>query len=97
MGTGKEKLKQLLDDPKITEIMINGENGVFIEKGGMKTKLDVIFSHQETEEVIDWVFREAGKNVSPITPYADICMEDGSRANVIIAPLARKEIGRAHV
>lgn len=90
MTTGKEKLKKLLNDPKITEIMINGDNGVFIEKGGMKTQLDITFSHDETEEVIDWVFRDAGKNVSPITPYADICMEDGSRANVIIAPLARK-------
>ena len=90
MSNGREKLKKLLEDTQITEIMINGANGVFIEKSGKKTSLDIKFSDEETEDVIDWVFRENGKNVSPITPYADICMEDGSRANVIIAPLARK-------
>ncbi|NOY75221.1 MAG: CpaF family protein [Kiritimatiellaeota bacterium] len=90
MKSGREKLKKLMDDPKITEIMINGSNGSFIEKAGKKSSLDIQFSNDETEDIIDWIFRESGKNVSPITPYADICMEDGSRANVIIAPLARK-------
>ena len=90
MATGRKKLEKLLKDSHITEIMINGANGVFIEKNGRKTPVDLTFSDDEIEDVIDWVFRENGKNVSTITPYADICMEDGSRANVIIAPLARK-------
>ena len=89
MGAGRDKLNKLLADPKITEIMINGARGTFIEIAGKKDKLDIIFSPEEIEDVIDEVFREAGKNVSKITPYADICMKDGSRANVIISPLAR--------
>ena len=89
MGTGREKLNKLLGDPKITEIMINGTQGTFIEIAGKKTKLDIIFEPDEIEDVIDEIFREAGKNVSKITPYADMCMKDGSRANVIIDPLAR--------
>ena len=89
MGTGREKLDKLLDNPKITEIMINGSQGTFIEIGGKKSKLDISFSPKELEDIIDEIFREAGKNVSAVTPYADICMKDGSRANVIINPLAR--------
>ena len=89
MGTGREKLNKLLEDPKITEIMINGSRGTFIEVAGQKSKLDISFTPEELDDVIDEIFREAGKNVSSITPYADICMKDGSRANVIINPLAR--------
>jgi len=89
MGTGREKLNKLLDDSTITEIMINGSRGTFIEVAGKKSKLDIFFTDEEIEEVIDGIFREAGKNVSSVTPYADICMKDGSRANVIISPLSR--------
>ena len=89
MGNGREKLDKFLSDPKITEIMINGSQGTFIELAGKKHNTDVDFSEEEIDDIIDGIFRERGKNVSPITPYADICMKDGSRANVIIEPLAR--------
>ncbi len=89
MGTGSEKLGKLLNNPQVTEIMINGSLGTFIEIGGKKTKLDIVFSDKEVEDIVDTIFRKAGKNVSKLTPYADICMKDGSRANVITAPLAR--------
>ena len=89
MNTGREKLNTLLANPKITEIMINGEQGTFLEQAGKKYRSDLIFTNEEIEDCIEAVFRERGKNVSSITPYADICMKDGSRANVIVAPLAR--------
>ena len=89
MGVGYDKLAKFLDDPQITEIMINGEHGTFIEVDGKKTRRNLVFTESEMEDVIDVVFRKAGKNVSKITPYADVCMKDGSRANVITAPLAR--------
>lgn len=89
MGKGREKLDELLKNPKITEIMINGSTGTFIELAGKKHKSDLSFTAGEIEDVINEIFREQGKNVSPITPYADICMKDGSRANVIIQPLSR--------
>ena len=89
MDSGRKKLDTLMSDPKITEIMINGHGGVFIEIAGKKRKADLTFSTKEIEDCVDAVFRERGKNVSSITPYADICMNDGSRANVIISPLAR--------
>jgi len=89
MAKGVEKIKKLLSDPAITEIMINGSAATFIEIEGRKKSVDTIFSPQEIEEAINEIFKNSGKNVSARLPYADICLEDGSRANVIIEPLAR--------
>lgn len=89
MAKGTEKIKKLLADPDITEIMINGSVATFVEVGGKKKPIDLIFSIEEIREVIDEIFKKNGKNVSAHFPYTDICMEDGSRANVIIEPLAR--------
>jgi len=89
MAKGVEKIKKLLEDPAITEIMINGSTATFIEIEGRKKSIDLIFNLEEIREVIDEIFKKNGKNVSACLPYADICMKDGSRANVIIEPLAR--------
>jgi len=89
MAKGVEKIKKLLSDPAITEIMINGSVATFIEIEGRKKSVDTIFSPQEIEEAINEIFKKSAKNVSARLPYADICLEDGSRANVIIEPLAR--------
>jgi pilus assembly protein CpaF len=89
MANGAVKIKKLLGDPAITEIMINGSVATFVEAEGRKKSIDILFSPEEIREVIDEIFKKGGKSISPKLPYADICMEDGSRANVIIDPLAR--------
>ena len=89
MAKGAEKIKKLLADPAITEIMINGSVATFIEIEGRKKSIDLVFNFEEIKEAIDEIFKKSGKNVSARLPYADICMEDGSRANIIIKPLAR--------
>jgi len=89
MTKGVEKIKKLLANPIITEIMINGSKATFIEVEGRKKNAEVIFSSEEIKEVVDEIFKKGGKNVSSHTPYVDICLEDGSRVNVIIKPLAR--------
>jgi len=89
MAEGVKKIKKLLEDPAITEIMINGPKATFVEIEGRKKSIDIIFTLQEMEEVIDEIFKKGGKIVSSHFPYADICLEDGSRVNVIIKPLAR--------
>jgi len=89
MAEGVVKIKKLLADPAITEIMINSSVATFIEKSGHKSDAGIIFTPQELEEIIDEIFRKAGKIVSPHFPYADICLEDSSRVNVVIKPLAR--------
>ena len=89
MAEGVNKLQKLLDDPKITEIMINGSKATFIETEGLSHPIDVKFSEENIKEVIDGVFIKAGKQVSKNHPYADLCMDDGSRLNIILHPLAR--------
>ena len=89
MAEGVVKIKKLLADPAITEIMINSSVATFIEKNGHKSDTGIIFTSQELEEIIDEFFRKSGKIVSSHFPYVDICLEDGSRVNVIIKPLAR--------
>jgi len=90
MGQGLEKLQKLLQDSKITEIMINGSQGAFIEVDGKKHALEVKFTEEEIADIIQEIFIKQGKIVSKFFPYVDVCTEDGSRANVIIYPLARQ-------
>lgn len=84
MAEGLDKIKRLLQDPKITEIMINGPKAVFIEVEGLKSQLDLTFTEEELKSIIDEVFLKAGKRISYYYPFADICLEDGSRVNAII-------------
>ncbi len=89
--SGYERLKRLLEDPDITEIMVNGTKGVFIEKFGKTTQLDFSFqSEEEIMEAIQKIFSSQGKRIDKYHPYGDVCLEDGSRVNAIIPPLARQ-------
>jgi len=86
-----ERFKELLKDPEITEIMVNGTRGIFIEKFGQKRELDFSFENeQEVMEIIKEIFSSQGKRIDKYRPYADVCLEDGTRVNAIIPPLARQ-------
>lgn len=88
---GYEKIKKLLSDVDITEIMINGTGGVFVEKFGQTSKLEISFKDQEEiMQIITTLFSSQGKRVDKNRPYGDICLKDGSRVNAIIPPLARQ-------
>ena len=89
MASGVDKLNKLLGDKAVTEIMINGSQGTFIEKAGIKHKLDVTFSDKDIEDIIEEFYNKQGKPISYYSPYGDICLPDGSRINLIIYPLAR--------
>ncbi|HVE12439.1 MAG TPA: ATPase, T2SS/T4P/T4SS family [Elusimicrobiota bacterium] len=90
MENGYVKLKKLLDDPTISEIMINGPSKVFAEKSGVKVPTDVVFANeQEVLELVDKIFALRGKRVDKDIPYSDVCLEDGTRINAIISPLSR--------
>lgn len=84
------KLQPLLDDPDISEIMVNGPYKVFAEKNGEKTLTDISFDNEE--EVLDLVrkiYTARGKRLDRDMPYADVCLDDGTRINTIIAPASR--------
>jgi len=83
-------LQKLMDDPDITEIMINGPKKIFAEKSGKKILTDVVFNDEdELIALVQKVYESRGKRVGADIAYADTCLEDGTRLNVILYPCAR--------
>jgi pilus assembly protein CpaF len=81
---------KLIDDPSISEIMINGFSKVFVEKDGKKLLSDVRFgSAEEVMGLVERIYSAAGKRIDSDIPFADVCLEDGTRVNAIAPPLAR--------
>ena len=82
-------LQELIEDDEITEIMINGVQNIFIEKEGRITKLDKRFiSRQKLEDVIQQIVAGANRLVNEASPIVDARLEDGSRVNVVLYPIA---------
>ncbi len=86
---GYGPLEVLLRDPSISEIMVNGKDQIYIERGGKIYLTDVNFlSDDQLRVIIDRILAPLGKRVDDSMPYADARLPDGSRVNVIIPPLA---------
>lgn len=82
-------LDTILADESVTEIMINGHENIFIERAGALTKLDKQFeSERRLEDVIRTIVGKAGREVSAGQPIQDAVLEDGSRVNVVMPPIA---------
>jgi len=82
-------LQPLVDDKSITEIMINGPDNIFIEKGGKVFKTDVRFeSRQKLENVIQSIVSKVNRTVNEASPIVDARLKDGSRVNVVLPPVA---------
>ena len=88
---GLGPLRQLLDYPDVTEIMINGNKSVYIQKKGKITKTAVKFDdNAQLMHTIQKILTAAStsRRVDESSPYVDFSMPDGSRVNVIIPPCA---------
>jgi pilus assembly protein CpaF len=82
-------LDPLLDDPSITEIMVNGAEHVFVEQKGHITEISVKFDDEaHLMRIIDRIIRPLGRRVDRKSPMVDARLPDGSRVNVIIPPSA---------
>ena len=82
-------LGQIIADTDITEVMINGYQDIFVERSGRLTKLDSQFeSRQELETIITKFVSQAGRAVNESEPIVDTHLEDGSRVNVVMPPVA---------
>lgn len=82
-------LQSLLDDPDITEIMVNGPKKIFIEKGGKLTKATVSFDDDDhVLRVIDRIILPLGRRVDYDSPTVDARLPDGSRVNAVVRPIA---------
>ncbi len=86
---GYGPIDPLLNDPEITEVMVNGPYDVYFEKAGKLYKSDVRFVDEtHLRRIIDKIVGMIGRRVDEATPMVDARLPDGSRVNAIIAPLA---------
>jgi pilus assembly protein CpaF len=86
---GLGPLEPLLDDPAVEEVMVNGHEAVYVERGGRIEATDVRFeSEAALRDAIERILSAAGRRVDELNPMADARLADGSRVNVVIPPLA---------
>lgn len=82
-------LGQIIGDPEVTEVMINGYDHIFVERAGRLSRLENHFeSRQELETIITKFVSQAGRAVNESEPIVDTHLEDGSRVNVVMPPVA---------
>ena len=82
-------LQELVDDPTITEIMVNGTEHVFVERQGRVEELEKHFdSVGQLEDLIQQIVSRVNRTVNLASPIADARLEDGSRVHVVLAPVA---------
>jgi pilus assembly protein CpaF len=86
---GLGPLEPLLRDEKISDILVNGKDHVFIEKGGLLQRVDTAFrDDRHLLQIIDRIVSRVGRRVDESSPMVDARLPDGSRVNAIIPPLA---------
>lgn len=82
-------LQELIEDDEITEIMINGTSNIFLEKNGVIYESDKRFvSSSRLEDVIQQIVSKINRYVNEASPIVDARLEDGSRVNVVLKPVA---------
>lgn len=86
---GLGPLEPLLRDMKISDILVNDKDHVFIERGGLLQKVDTSFrDDRHLLQIIDRIVSRVGRRVDESSPMVDARLPDGSRVNAIIPPLA---------
>ena len=86
---GLGPLEPLLRDAKISDILVNDKDHVFIEKGGLLQRVDTSFrDDHHLLQIIDRIVSRVGRRVDESSPMVDARLPDGSRVNAIIPPLA---------
>lgn len=84
-------LQELLDNPEITEIMINGWRDIFVEIAGAIIRWDKHFeSKEKLEDIIQQMVSKSNRTVNEANPIVDARLEDGSRVHVALLPVAVK-------
>ncbi len=86
---GLDILEEILQQETVTEIMINGADDIFLEEGGKIHRWGKRFeSRQKLEDIIQQIVAKANRLVNEASPIVDARLEDGSRVNVILPPVA---------
>ncbi|MFQ5574866.1 MAG: ATPase, T2SS/T4P/T4SS family, partial [Terriglobia bacterium] len=88
---GYGPLESFLEDPEVTELMINNSKTIYVEKAGKISHTDAKFINEaHLRRVIDKIVGQVGRRIDESTPLVDARLPDGSRVNAIIPPLAIK-------
>jgi pilus assembly protein CpaF len=86
---GLGPLEDLLADPSVEEVMVNGPRSVYVERGGRVEETDVDFAdEEELRNAIERILAPLGRRIDELNPMVDARLADGSRVNVVIPPLA---------
>jgi len=86
---GYGPINKLLDDPTVTEVMVNGPDQVYCERNGKLTLSDVQFyDDNHVLRIIEKIVAPIGRRIDESTPLVDARLPDGSRVNCIIPPLS---------
>lgn len=82
-------LQNLIDDTAVTEIMVNGPTAIFVEENGKIRKLEQQFeSEEKLKNIIQMVVAKCNRVVNDMSPIVDARLENGSRVNVVLNPVA---------
>ncbi|NLL72784.1 MAG: CpaF family protein [Clostridiales bacterium] len=82
-------LQELIENPRVTEIMVNGTKDIFIEQDGVIYRHDKCFeSEEKLEDVVQQIVSQANRIVNASSPIVDSSLPDGSRVNIVLPPIA---------
>ncbi|MBV8644311.1 MAG: CpaF family protein, partial [Candidatus Eremiobacteraeota bacterium] len=86
---GLGPIESLLDDPSVSEIMVNGHANIFVEKGGhIERTVKQFADDRQVRLVIERIIAPLGRRLDESSPMVDARLPDGSRVNAVIEPLA---------
>ncbi|SCW26283.1 pilus assembly protein CpaF [Ruminococcaceae bacterium YRB3002] len=84
-----DAIEPLMQDPQVTEIMVNGPDNIFYEMGGTLHRSDIRFKDTQTlTTIISCFFANQNRPLNEANPIADLRLPDGSRANAVLPPVA---------
>ena len=82
-------LQDMLEDEEITEIMVNGPKHIFVEREGRLQETGLTFEHQSRlEDIVQQIASQGNRIVNESNPILDARLEDGSRVNIVVPPVA---------
>jgi len=88
-SVGLGPLEVLLADPSVEEVMVNGHQRVYVERGGRLEETAIRFDNEEElRNAIERILAPLGRRIDELSPMVDARLADGSRVNVVIPPLA---------
>jgi pilus assembly protein CpaF len=85
---GLGPLDRLLADPTVSEIMVNGPNQVWVERGGQLQRETCRITEEAIRKAIERIIGPLGLRIDRLSPYVDARLPDGSRLNAVVPPLA---------